>query len=85
MTSHDYKVIPLVTETLGEILDKISNLDSRDADVNVLMHTCLRTVIRRLSSLHVFTNSQTRIYNFFFTNFCLFLFPSSQKVFLRSK
>ena len=65
MTSHDYKVIPLVTETLGEILDKISNLDSRDADVNVLMHTCLRTVIRRLSSSHVFTNSQTRIYNFF--------------------
>ena len=57
MTSHDYKVIPLVTETLGEILDKISNLDSRDADVNVLMHTCLRTVIRRLSSSYVFTNS----------------------------
>ena len=85
MTSHDYKVIPLVTETLGEILDKISNLDSRDADVNVLMHTCLRTVIRRLSSSHVFTNSQTRIYDFFSRFFFRFCFLRGKSFLLRSK
>ena len=45
MGSNDRKLTPLVTETLGEILDKVSTLESRDSEINILMHTCLRTVI----------------------------------------
>ena len=45
MVSNDPKLTPLVTETLGEILDKVSTLESREAEINILMHTCLRSLI----------------------------------------
>ena len=41
MSSGEPELAPLVTENLGEILNKLNILESKENDVNILMYSCL--------------------------------------------
>ena len=43
------EIMPKVSETLGDLLDKLSTLPHKDPDIREMMHKCLRTIISNVA------------------------------------
>ena len=50
MSSGEPELAPLVTQNLGEILNKLNKLESKENDVNVLMYACLSPLVLVMSN-----------------------------------
>jgi dedicator of cytokinesis protein 1 len=50
LTTDNIELVPMVTETLGDILDELTRLSPSYEDISELMLTCLRTVIQSVAN-----------------------------------
>jgi len=51
MSSGEPELAPLVTQNLGEILNKLNMLESKENEVNILMYTCLSPLVLVMSNM----------------------------------